>query len=296
MPRTPTIEPTAPTRGLGLPAYFVGAYALTWLFWVPAALMGHGMLALPVPGFALLILGGLGPMLAAILVSAYESGTSGIRSLFGQLLRWRVALGWYLMALVGIATLELAAVPMRLASGGPVDGGALMGALAVAPFHFLFVALLGGGLDEEMGWRGYALPRLQRRLGPLAANLLLGVLWACWHLPLFFVPGSFMADTPFALYVVSTTALSFLISWIYNGTGGSLLLAILAHTVSDVADNLRSAALGVQGTSDELALTAVLVAAALGVVLLTRGALSARREKASERKVDANPSVQSTTV
>jgi membrane protease YdiL (CAAX protease family) len=254
------------------------------------------MLGLPVPGFALLILGGLGPMLAAILVSAYESGTSGIRALFGQLLRWRVALGWYLMALVGIATLELAAVPMRLASGGPVDGGTLMGALAVAPFHFLFVALIGGGLDEEMGWRGYALPRLQRRLGPLVANLLLGVLWACWHLPLFFVPGSFMADTPFALYVVSTTALSFLIGWIYNGTGGSLLLAILAHTVSDVADNLRSAALGAQGMADELALTGVLVAAALGVVLLTRGALSARREKAPEREVDARPKVQSTTV
>ena len=227
----------------GLLAYFLGAYALAWLFWIPAALAAAGRLDLPVPGFLLLILGGLGPMLAAILVSGYESGGAGVRALFGQLLRWRVSIKWYLIALLGIAALELSVVPVRLASGGSIDGGALLSALAVAPFHFLFVALIGGGLDEEMGWRGYALPRFQGRLGPLTANLVLGVLWAFWHLPLWFVPGSFQADTPFAMYVVSTTALSFLIGWIYNGTGGSLLLAILAHTASDVADNLRVAAL-----------------------------------------------------
>ncbi len=267
---------TLARRG-GLLAYFVGAYALTWLFWVPAALAGRGAVELPVPGFLLLVLGGLGPMLAAILVSAYESGGAGVRALFGQLLRWRVPVGWYLAALLGIAALELSVVPGRLASGGSVDGGALLGALAAAPFHFLFVALVGGGLDEEMGWRGYALPRLQGRLGVLAANLVLGVLWAFWHLPLWFVPGSFQADTPFTLYVVSTTALSFLIGWVYNGTGGSLLLAILAHTASDVADNLRAAALGTPSVGVELALAGVFVAAAAAVVVLTRGTLAAER-------------------
>jgi membrane protease YdiL (CAAX protease family) len=264
-------------RRSGLLTYFLGAYALTWLFWVPAALAARGLLDLPVPGFLLLILGGLGPMLAAILVGAYESGGAGVRALFGQLLRWRVSLRWYLIALLGIAALELSVVPVRLASGGLVDGGALLGALGVAPFHFLFVALVGGGLDEEMGWRGYALPRLQGRLGPLAANLLLGVLWAFWHLPLWFVPGSFQAGSSFGLYVVSTVALSFLIGWVYNGTGGSLLLAILAHTASDVADNLRAAALGPSGLGGELLLTGAFVAAAVTVVVLTRGTLAAER-------------------
>lgn len=272
----------------GLLAYFLGAYALTWLFWIPAALAASGQLDLPVPDFLLLVLGGLGPMLAAILVSAYESGGVGVRALFGQLLRWRVSMKWYLIALLGIAALELSVAPVRLASGGSIDSEALLGALAVAPFHFLFVALIGGGLDEEMGWRGYALPRLQSRLAPLTANLVLGVLWAFWHLPLFFVPGSFQADTPFALYVVSTTALSFLIGWIYNGTGGSLLLAILAHTASDVADNLRAAALGPSTLASELILTGVLVAAAVAVAVLTRGTLAADHAASTQRKARAS--------
>ena len=261
----------------GLLFYFLGAYALTWLFWVPAALAARGQLDLPMPDFLLLVLGGLGPMLAAILVSAYESGGAGARALFGQLLRWRVSLKWYLIALLGIAALELSVIPVRLASGGSVDGGSLLGALGVAPFHFLFVALIGGGLDEEMGWRGYALPRLQGRLGPLTANLLLGVVWAFWHLPLWFFPGYFPAGSSFGLYVVSTVALSFLIGWVYNGTGGSLLLAVLAHTASDVADNLRTAALGPSGFGGELLLTGAFVAAAVAVVVLTRGTLAAER-------------------
>ncbi len=277
----------------GLLAYFLGAYALAWLFWIPAALAAAGRLDLPVPGFLLLILGGLGPMLAAILVSGYESGGAGVRALFGQLLRWRVSIKWYLIALLGIAALELSVVPVRLASGGSIDGGALLSALAVAPFHFLFVALIGGGLDEEMGWRGYALPRLQGRLGPLTANLVLGVLWAFWHLPLWFVPGSFQADTPFAMYVVSTTALSFLIGWIYNGTGGSLLLAILAHTASDVADNLRVAALGPSTFGGELLLTGVVVAAAVTVLVLTRGTLATDRS-VETTVVDQGPAGEGT--
>ena len=157
-------------------------------------------------------------------------------------------LKWYLIALLGIATLKLFVVPVRLASGGSVDGRSLLGALGVAPFHFLFVALIGGDLDEEMGWRGYALPQLQGRLSPLTTNLLLGVAWAFWHLPLWFFPGYFPAGSSFSLYVVSTVALSLLIGWVYNGTGGSLLLAILAHTASDVADNLRTAALGLRAS------------------------------------------------
>lgn len=275
--------PLLHVRRAGPVAYFVLAYALSWLFWVPAALVARGQLDLGVPDLLLMVLGGLGPMLAAIAVAAWESGGAGVKRLFAQLLRWRVAGRWYLIALVGIPALELSVVAGQLLRGGAVDHAGLLAALATAPFHFVFVALIGGGLDEEMGWRGYALPRLQDQLGPLPANILLGVLWACWHIPLWFVPGSFQADTPFALYVVSTTALSFLISWIYNGSGGSLLLAILAHTMSDVADNLRVASLGPGTIVSDIVLTGVFVTAAALVVLLTRGTLAApRRGQPSE--------------
>ena len=138
---------------------------------------------------------------------------------------------------------------------------------------------LGRGRQEGLDGYGlrHALPWLQGRLGPLTANLLLGVLWAFWHLPLWFFPGYFPAGSSFGLYVVSTVALSFLIGWVYNGTGGSLLLAVLAHTASDVADNLRTAALGPSGYGGELLLTGAFVAAAAAVVVYTRGALAAER-------------------
>ena len=174
----------------GLVRYFVGAYALSWVFWIPAVLADTGQLTLSLPSFAFQALGGLGPMLAAILVCALESGMAGVRGLFGQLKRWRVRPRWYVMTLVGVPALGLAAAGIHATLGGTLATETIPEILIVLPFQFVFVALIGGGLDEEMGWRGFALPRLQARYDPTIANFVLGVLWTCWHLPLFFIGGS----------------------------------------------------------------------------------------------------------
>lgn len=271
-------------RNGGLVKYFVGAYALSWVFWIPAVLADVGQLTLPLPSFAFQALGGLGPMLAAILVCALESGMAGVRSLFGQLKRWHVRPRWYVMALIGIPVLGVAAAGIHTALGGTLATETILEILISLPFLFVFVALIGGGLDEEMGWRGFALPRLQVRYDPIVANLVLGVLWTCWHLPLFFIGGGgLFTRAPFALYLLEITSISFVIGWIYNSTGGSLLFAVLAHTAQNVTtsavENLVfSTFLGTLSSLQyELIESAVWVLAAIAVVVATRGTLNAER-------------------
>jgi membrane protease YdiL (CAAX protease family) len=145
------------------------------------------------------------------------------------------------------------------------------------------VGLFTGGLDEELRWRGYALPRLQQRYGALAASLLLGVIWAGWHLPNWFLPDSNQAATSFPIFVVGAVALSIILAWLYNSTGGSLLLVILAHTIFDVAITGPWAtalmATHVAGHSIDpfLLLTGIQVLVALGIVLLANPRTLTRR-------------------
>jgi uncharacterized protein len=273
-----TTQTTSWIKRLALPLYFVLAFGLTWLFWFPGAWGTEEGVSLPLPPFALMVLGGLGPMLAAILVTVLESGWTGVRSLFGQLTRFRVNLRWYLVVFLLIPLLRLAPALLHLAQGGILPTEELLQQVIVLPLFFLFVALVGGGLDEEMGWRGYALPRLQSIFSPLWANLLLGVIWSCWHIPLWFGSVTEHGSLSFPIYLVSTTALSFVLAWVYNGTGNSLLLAVLAHTASNVSDNLRSTILRTN-TNPELdlllqaILASVMVVAALVIVVRTGGTL-----------------------
>lgn len=102
----------------GLVGYFLGAYLITWVFWIPAVLADASRLTLPVPSIVFLAIGGLGPMLAAIIVTAMLSGTGGVRRLFGQLKRWRVSPSWYAMALIGVPIIGLAAAGIHSALGG----------------------------------------------------------------------------------------------------------------------------------------------------------------------------------
>lgn len=98
--------------------------------------------------------------------------------------------------------------------------------------------LIGGPLSEEIGWRGFLLPRLQKRLNPFCSSIVLGIIWACWHLPLFFIVGTCQYGIPFLLFVMTTTINTIIITWIFNRTNGSLVFPILFHTCNNVAAGL----------------------------------------------------------
>lgn len=164
--------------------------------------------------------------------AAITGGWPAVRDLLQRMIRVRVALRWWLVA-IGLTPLLIL---VALLAGGLAGArasieamplGAVAGSLALYWWMFL--------LSEETAWRGFALPRLQRLLPPVVADVVLGAIWAIWHLPLFFVAGSFQAGIPFPGFALSTIATSVLVGWVFRGAGGSTLIAALLHAVTDVS-------------------------------------------------------------
>jgi membrane protease YdiL (CAAX protease family) len=141
---------------------------------------------------------------------------------------------WYAVALLGWGAVDGVLVLLNVLAGGAVPPAPPLSTWLSLPAVFLVTALLRGGLDEEVGWRGLALPRLQARYGALPASLLLGLIWAAWHLPLWFIPGQGQAEQSFPVFVLSVLLLSVVLAWLYNSTGGSLLIVVLAHAANNV--------------------------------------------------------------
>jgi membrane protease YdiL (CAAX protease family) len=183
-----------------------------------------------------------GPALAAIVVAGAAGGRRGIGRLLRPLGHWRVGVGWYVFVLLFPLGVRLAATGLNLLLGGSPPSffaaGAESGVPAgVHPLLLLVPVFLGvflqAGIAEEIGWRGFALPRLQARFGALTSSLILGLLWAVWH----FDPqrGPALLERG-VLYPLAVLAMTVLMTWVYNSTGGSLLLVVLYHTASNVSD------------------------------------------------------------
>jgi membrane protease YdiL (CAAX protease family) len=206
-------------------------YALTWAVLVPLALESHGWLPVSVPALATLGVA-WGPAIAAVVVVAALGGRRGVRAYLKRLLRWRVHPGWYALALFGPAAYILAGVGLaRLLSwsSSPLPAAAYPPAQVALGFVLtLLVAMVIN--TEEFAWRGVALPLLQRHPSALVASLVLGAVHALWHLPYFFTAGRpFYEQVGFPVFAAWTLALTIILTWIYNCTGGSLLLPVLFH-------------------------------------------------------------------
>ncbi len=234
-PSTPTTTPRAfPLR------YFVIAFAFTWLFWWLAALGAREVIP-TLPG--LTVIGTFGPLVAAVILTAQESGRAGLRSLLSRVVRWRAAPIWYAVAILGPLVITLGAMVVEVAVLGvqPPSFGVLIGempstvlTLLVNGVYMLIFVTLG----EEVGWRGYALPALQARYSALLASVVLGVVWALWHLPVFFNPDTSYSNLPFFLFLPFIVLMTVLITWLFNSTGGSVLMAMFFHAVINTADEL----------------------------------------------------------
>ena len=272
--------------------FFVLAYAISWSLWLPAVLGG---LSSDSPFVvALLLLGACGPSLAALLLTGLRQGRPGLKGLLGRLLKWRIGLRWYAAVLLGTPVLGLLAVALHDSAGGPH-----LAFSPALPWVFLPVAFLlglfGGPLNEEIGWRGYALPRLQAERTALISSIVLGTVWCFWHLPLFLLAGTSQSEMPFPAYLACVVALSVLITCLYNGAGGSLVIAVLAHAAFNFTAGVLfpilpvpagedasppAASVGADGPAPFLIFTALLCLAALLVVLLRGRDLSYRRPNA----------------
>ena len=211
----PPVQAASPYKGLlarhPLVFFFIFAYAGTWLLEMPYVLSedGSGLLPFssPVLGWMMPVSIFTGPFLAAFIMTGATEGRAGIRRLLRRFVLWRVGLGWYLFALIGI--------PLILVLSVIVMPGALASFQGLAPLDplpllalFVYIFFLGGPVGEELGWRGFALPRLQSLHGPLVGSLILGVLWGLWHLPLSWTPWNTLTTLNVVVYVLATICLT----------------------------------------------------------------------------------------
>jgi membrane protease YdiL (CAAX protease family) len=156
--------------------FLLVTFAFSWLLLGMTALSANGVIPLPLPSQVMITIATLGPTLGAISATAYRSGTPGVRSLLAQAGRWRVQLRWYFIVLLGPALIMLAGFLLWRFLGGPLPPVPPVSTWLSLPL--LIVALLIPALFEEIGWRGFALPRLQSRYGWIPASLIIGTVWA----------------------------------------------------------------------------------------------------------------------
>src|SRR6266852_860947 len=211
--------------------FFALTYALTWACFLAAIAISNGT-ASAVPALTagrglLLLLGTFAPSLVALGVTARDNGTPGTQALLRRSYAWRVDARWYLFAIGYMVAIKLTVALLHrgITGSGPRFGNEAWYVIVAA-----IVISTPVQAGEEIGWRGYALPRLAARFGFARAGVLLGLIWACWHLPLFFLPGIDKYGQSFPVWALGVTALSVAITWLYAHTKGSLLLVMLMHS------------------------------------------------------------------
>ncbi|WP_321112593.1 CPBP family intramembrane glutamic endopeptidase [Halorussus salinisoli] len=239
-------------------AFFAGAYAYTWIISAPALFMDPSWTAA-----ILIYAGSFGPPVSAAVVTWLQG--EDVTAWARQITRWRVGWQWWVVAfglpiaIVGIVTAILVGI------GGPVDLDQATPSPVLVLVVFLFGLTVSGGLNEEPGWRGFAQPRLNDRYSALTASLIIGVVWAGWHLPYFFAP--ITPHSEFTLvnqigWFFGILLLSVILAWAYNGTG-SVLIVIILHAMANTADIILPLApdlIVVDGVIDETAVGTVVVA------------------------------------
>jgi CAAX protease family protein len=272
--------------GHPLVSFFVIAFAGAWVVEAPVVLSRTGTGLLPYtlpPVVVVLAIAGAtftGPTVAAFVMARVTEGREGPKRLLRRYVQWRVKLRWYLFVLLVIPASEVLGaivLPGVLASYQPVTLGLVLG----YPLAFVTTFVLGGPLGEEPGWRGFALPRLQVACGPLGGGVVLGVLWALWHLPLFW-SGVWTPPTVanIVMFIVMITLLTVVMTWVFNNVAGSLLITMLMHASFNTFANKVVAPLFPARLLSDYGLLPELVgfgAVAVVVVAATRGRLSYRR-------------------
>ena len=240
-------------RGGSVVLFFTLTYAVMWTCFGSVAALG--VPADSLPGTVLILLGAYSPSLVALGLTARAQGNDGVRALLARVLQWRVAAHWYLFAAGYTAGIKIAvAVAHRvIADAWPRFD---LDAWYLIPFAIAVSTPFQAG--EEIGWRGYALPRLADRFGLRAASVVLGLIWAVWHLPQFFIPQADTYGQSFVVYAMQVTALSIAMAWLYAKTGGSVLLVMLMHAAANNSKDIVPSA--APGSGHLFGLSASLVA------------------------------------
>jgi membrane protease YdiL (CAAX protease family) len=268
-------------------SYFFMAYAFSWIMSIPVVLAEWGFLPGPLYNIFFVIKAFAGPFLAAFIMVRITAGKEGLARFRRRFVQARAGWQWYLGILLGIPALFLLGIIVQPGALGSFQGlphNSPTYYLVNYLVNFVIIFFFGGPLAEEPGWRGFALPRVQASYGALRGTLLLGVVWAFWHLPDFLTRaqgggpgtgwGEFFTNLP--IFVLLVVALNIVMVWVYNHTRGSLFIAILLHASINTAGILPEL-FPVPNipimTLSNVALLIGLAVPALLILVLTRGRL-----------------------
>ena len=207
-------------------AFLAQTFIWSWGFWLFLALSGIDYERrlwkyLYVTGLS-------GPLIASVSITWITEGTRGLKTLARQALRWKIALRWYFLALfLAPATMFGASILSRVLFQQDVEIPRVTP--AGIGLTFAWMLLRGGPVNEELGWRGFLLPKLLQRQNPFRATLLLIPIWAAWHWPLWILPGLPHKYWPLPCFFMIIAPITFLFTWLYFQTGKSVLIPMLFH-------------------------------------------------------------------
>jgi membrane protease YdiL (CAAX protease family) len=268
-------------------SFFFMAYAFSWIILIPYILSQWNIL--PNTNVFMIFFGltaFVGPALSAYIMGRITEGKDGWLNMKKRFRRFKVGWIWYVFILFGIPlvmTLGISILPGALASFQGIPSGFY----AKYIIYFTIIFFGGGPLGEEIGWRGFALPRMQARYGALRATLLLGVLWTFWHLPHFLTtaqrggPDSSLSilyvNLPIFLLLVMSVAV--IMTWVFNHTKGSLFIAILVHTSINTFSLILPLFSAPLVTSTDLPVAIGLGIMAIVILIFTRGKLGYQTDR-----------------
>ena len=260
-------------------------YILTWSVEIPIALARYGYSGTNIPN-AIRTICTLSPGIVAIILTAFYFGRNGLKSLFKEIVKWRVKFKWY--SIIFILGIVLCALSLLI-----FDGMSTENIRPDNPYNFVFYFLLIlplSALWEEIGWRGFLLPQLQEKYTSLKSSFIIGFIWGLWHLPIYLALNPYGDKTIIFFFImfIGCFALSVIATWLFNSTKGSLFICILFHNAINTSaayfyGNLKGAEL-----RPLIILVALLVTSAIIICFITKGSLNENRELITNTNANKN--------
>jgi uncharacterized protein len=275
--RTGATDPEIQTRRTHLfLAYAAFAYLISWAIEIPLALKAQRVYSGDIP-FAIHYLAAFGPGIAGIILTWRETGTVGLRDLLARSVKWRVEPIWWIVALSPLLVFLLVSFAKSAVGGTPFDLTLLdhFDFLPDIGVAVLLVWLATFGFGEEIGWRGYLLPRLQRNRSAWSATLILWTIWAVWHVPSFFYLHTVTGPGSLVGFLLGMLAGAIFLTWLYNSSGGSILIVALWHALFDYVTACTECKSGVIAA----AVSTLVMMWAVVIVFLYKSMNLSRRER-----------------
>jgi len=215
-----------------LTVFFILSFAISWLLWLAPLLRSNNLVQLPEFTEIFGMFAPFGPFIASFWLTSRDYGAPGSKSLWKKGWSMDFDKKWlvptiFLMPAIGLVTIGVLTLMRQ-----PIQWEAGISWSAAIPTFFIIYFF--NALPEEYGWRGYALGLMQTRFNSLIASLILGALWGLWHLPLHFIDGTVQANIPVYQFILQQMVLAIFYTWLFNNTRGSVLIAILFHTIANV--------------------------------------------------------------